>query len=241
MKGNIGFAALALIVLMAGSARADRSAPDSTPSLPPGWMAVNEAYWDVLLDGTQDHLFRAKDDFADMEVRQAADEMIRAVAFMRIEESRASERSAKELEKAADRVQKLAADLESRSPGGSVDQAKLQSTFAQACHVLARHYHDLALEAKQAQDRRRYGTTLHATADYLAYTNFWANGTIDMNVINRVRAAAARILAGSGPLRESEAEDDDVADLQHELTNIDTYLIRQEMDEPGLPEKNPVR
>jgi hypothetical protein len=202
MLKNSSLLILASALIMVTTALAAKPAEEAAPQVPAGWLAVDENVWNVLLDEPQEHFARARNYFDSADAELAADEMFRAAALVMIEAGRGHELQ-EVLSSQADKLQKVAHELRTGNAKKIVTAEKLNSVFATTTGVLARHYHNLAKDAKKRQERRAFGVALFATADYIAFAHAWAGEAVDESVVGQARSAANTILAGDGLLAGS--------------------------------------
>jgi hypothetical protein len=185
--------ALACLVVMPGLANA---AKITAPAVPAGWLAVDENVWNVLIREPADHFLRARDEYEGGNAERAADEMLHAVAFVMIEESRARDGDRERLDAVATKLEEFAHEMRTARHTRDVPRDKLDAFFGQACHALTEHYQQLARDARERHEKRALGVTLYAAAEYLAQAQSWAHVVGDDRVIEQARSAANQIIAG---------------------------------------------
>jgi hypothetical protein len=239
MTRHVVLAGLVIVAGAVAAAGAQELAAASRAGVAASGIEVSPDLWNVLLNETQDHFFRADGEITDGELKKAADEVARAAAFMMIEAARATDVDRKRLDKAANDVQELATKLYSAKQEGVVSTRVIHATFAEACLALAHHYRELAEAARLRQDRQTLGATAYAAADYLAYGSTWAVRPIDERVINQARAAATQVMTGGGGLNEFDQTILDALDGQ--LKSMDDKLLKEVLEQPQESEKEPVK
>jgi len=163
---------------------------EEAPEVPEGWIVVPDEIWIFLLDEPSGYFQDAHEDYLAGDVRSAARNLNKGIAFLSIELPRAKKETKNRLKASVSELRQLARAIES---GALKTRTQLEDAFARAEFALAEHYFELAgrYEAKGKDEYLAYA--LDATVSHLLQAAAWANE--DLDVDEAVAAKEARSLS----------------------------------------------
>jgi hypothetical protein len=174
----------------------------SKPSAPDGYVLVEEDVIVTFADEPRKNFRSAVSAFLNRKLNEAATDIRKGAAFMKLEAERATGDAKKVLADAVADLQKLADDVQK---GVVADLKDLQNSFARAEHALARHHYMKAVELREKNETQKAGRELQTAADYVDSGQVWLTkkmhkGTQD--VVNEARRVAGKMVAGAGASAE---------------------------------------
>lgn len=156
------------------------------------FVSVDENLWVAFYDVPSRRFRDIRNAFVKQEFAMAASDLGTSASHLRVEADRALPELAVRLNEVADRMMRLADDIEEPS----VTIADLDALFGRAHWLLAQHYLDMARQARDRQQYRVEGRYLWATTHHLERAVLWSNARIDRKVLNtleRLRDLAVRL------------------------------------------------
>lgn len=128
------------------------------------WSTISATQQSALVEWPITHLGRAAADFEKKDNSAAADEIIKAVALLRLEEARAPDPARAALKSAIEELQQLARDVRA----GQVTTANnLDQAFTRAYQALGNHYYLRGMDAATQKDLKDAGFEIKAAARLL--------------------------------------------------------------------------
>jgi hypothetical protein len=134
------------------------------PAASPGWVVIEETWWDPFLYDFSTSLHSAREHYRAREEKAAAVEIDKAISWLTYAQSHAKKTTAEDLSTARDDLMDFSASLKS---GKTVLAKKLDAAFANASIALARHHHFQSSKALAEGDLQSAGRYLTAAADLL--------------------------------------------------------------------------
>ncbi len=189
---------VALFVLCAfAPANAQTEKPKTQPVAPKGWVLVEEDDL-IFFDGEPDYHFEeAKRHYMKGEKKETADEIRKAAAFMKLQESRATNSGKKSLAASIAELQKLADDIDK---GAAVSEKDIDLAFARAHNALTKHYVSKAKE-EYKEDSGMAGHDLKAATTNLELAVKWSGKKTEEGwdaVIDGARTISGKMMEGTG-------------------------------------------
>lgn len=175
---------VAVLVMVTSAVLADQSDR--------AFVSVDENLWVAFYDVPSRRFRDIRNAFVKQEFAMAASDLGTSASHLRIEAERASPELADRLNDVADRMMRLAGDIEQPS----VTVGDLDGLFGRAHWLLAQHYLDMARQARDRQKYRIEGRYLWATTHHLERAVLWSNARVDKKVLEtleRLRDLAARL------------------------------------------------
>lgn len=169
MKRNIAFALAGLMTMFSLSISA-MAAADTTagkkPDASPGWWVIEEDFWTPLrfeplisLDSAGYH-YRRDEEIA------AANQIDKAVSWLKLAAGHAMPITKKKLTTASGELTKIAKDLRA---GRVTKAADMDSALARAAHALGEWHYYKSKEAWGKSEAEDAATNLHLAAEYLQH------------------------------------------------------------------------
>lgn len=198
--------------------------------VPEGYVLVEEYVLMFLVEAPGEHFQKANDHFLKKEYEEAAEEIRKGQAYLKLQTGRATKAGRRHLRLAIKALDNLATAVEK----GSINSvSRLEKTFAQAHHALARH-HQLKAEAYDRQHaREKLSHALKASAYHLEKSTKWTGqkaGEGTMGVIKSARFVAGKLVGGVGWISEETGKA--VGGLGEEIGKLGRKI---------LPAKSPKR
>jgi hypothetical protein len=190
-------AVLTAAVVSTGVCATAGKAPES-PKAPPGWVLVQEDVLVVLADEPEHHLKLAHEHFLKKEHKEAASEIRKAAAFVKLAADNAAGEDRKGLLAAGAELDRLADGVEK---GTVTSERELKEAFARADYALARHHQIKAAEANAAKEPKKAGQHLKAAADAVEDGAAWAGhelGAGGVDAIKGARLVSGKLIEGVG-------------------------------------------
>jgi hypothetical protein len=193
---------LALAVLILGSvpgamaAATETGQPAAAP--PQGYVLVEEDVVVVLANEAHQSFLRASDNFAKGKMKEAAAEIRKGEAYVKLEAARATAEGKKVLLNSAQELKQLADKVEK---GAVKDGKELKITFARAEYAMARHHYLKAAEQWENKESQKVADHLNAAAAYIDSGQIWLTkkmhaGAADIK--KEARRIAAQVTVKSG-------------------------------------------
>jgi hypothetical protein len=151
---------------------------------------VEEEIWIIFAHDPAGYLHDAWENFIDGDLHDAAYNIRRAKAWMKLESYRAEHEARDDLEASIKELEALIKALEEGSPPTN---KTLKEAFAKAEYALAYHHHQKALGYGAKGDHEKATYALDAAATHLMYGSVWAGRELDQN--DAVAAKEARAIA----------------------------------------------
>jgi hypothetical protein len=143
---------------------AQPAAKGEKPKSSPGWVVIEEDWFAPHGFGFSDALHRARAHYRAREERSAADEIEKAISWLKYAEIDADKSYAGNLSTARADLMDFAATLRN---GGKIEARKLDSSFAHAYAALAKYHHFKADKAWSEDDLKTAGHHLMMAADLI--------------------------------------------------------------------------
>lgn len=168
---------------------------------------IEEEVWIVFAHDPAGYLQDAWENFLNGELQEAAHNIRKAKALMRLETHRAEKEAKEALRASTEELEKLTDAIED---GSAPTSNALKDAFARAEYALAYHHYQKALnyEAKQEYEKMTYA--LDAASTHSLYGSVWAGEELDQKdtiATKEARSIAKKVLKGSrwapGKLREA--------------------------------------
>jgi predicted lipoprotein with Yx(FWY)xxD motif len=164
------------------------------------WSTISAAQQSPLVEWPVTHLGRATADFEKKDNSAAADEIIKAIAFLRLEEARATDPARAALKSSIEELQQLARNVRA---GQVSDSKDLEQTFIRAYQALGHHYYLRASDAVAQKDLKEAGFEIKAAARLLEQTinaSEQKPETSETNtLVTDLTALADRLIGGETP------------------------------------------
>jgi hypothetical protein len=158
---------------------------------------IEQEVWIVFAHDPAGYLQDAWENFLNGELQEAAYNIRKAKALMRVEIYRSENGPKKELRAAVGELEKLTAAIEDGSaPTGNA----LKAAFAQAEYALAYHHYQKALKYEARQEYEKMTYALDAASTHSLYASVWADEDLDQKdalALKEARSIAKKVLEGS--------------------------------------------
>jgi hypothetical protein len=140
------------------------AAKGEKPKASPGWVVVEEDWSLPFLFDFSTSLHNAREHYRAKEDKSASAEIDKAIAWLKFAQDRGTKATAEDLSTARLDLMDFSAALKSGKP---VTARKLDSAFADASVVLAKHHHFESSKALDQGDLKTAGRHLMAAADLI--------------------------------------------------------------------------
>jgi hypothetical protein len=151
---------------------------------------IEEEVWIIFAHDPAGYLHDAWENLLNGDLRDAAYNIRKAKALLKLEAARAEKEAKNSLVTSIRQLEGLIKALE----GGSAPTSKaLRQTFAQTEYALSNHHHQKALGYGAKGDHEKATYALDAAATHLMYGSVWAGRELDQN--DAVAAKEARAIA----------------------------------------------
>lgn len=157
-------AGMVSVVSLQKSASAEDKA--TKPKATPGWIILEEDFWTPLRFEPVESLDSIRYHYRRSEEKAAANEIDKAVSWLRLAEGHAMPITKEKLTNAADELTKLAADLRVGTVGKAAD---LEATLARAAQALGEWHYYKASESWGKNEEQDAGQDLAMAANYLQH------------------------------------------------------------------------
>lgn len=190
------------ILIMFTVANAQTEKPKAPPKAPEGCVIVEEDYLIFFDEEPQYHFEKAKEHFLQDEKEAASKEIQKATAFLKLQESRATDEGKKALVISIAELKNLAEDIEK---GVTISDKDLDHAFARAHHALTKHYLSKTMEQYGKEDAKKAGYDLKAAANHLEYAAKWTSDKVEEGFktgIRDARTLSGKMIEGTGWVAE---------------------------------------
>lgn len=164
----------------------------------PRMMTLDENVWVLFYDLPSRRFQRSRDAFVRRDWESVRTDLTVSAGFIRAEISRTDDALAEPLSETADRLTRIAENIESSEFSGN----DLDAVFARSHWLLAQHYLELSVAARDAGDSRNAGWYLWATAHHLERTVLWSNVRLSarqVRLLDKLRDLADRLRDAKDP------------------------------------------
>jgi len=151
---------------------------------------VEEEIWIIFAHDPAGYLHDAWENFLNGDLRDAAYNIRKTKALLKLEACRAETEAKEDLELSIKELEELIKALEE---GSHPANKELKEAFAKAEYALAYHHHQKALGYGAKGDHEKATYALDAAATHLMYGSVWAGRELDQN--DAVAAKEARAIA----------------------------------------------
>jgi hypothetical protein len=161
-------------------------------------FTLNEQVWVLFYDVPSRRFRRSRDAFVRRDWDSVSNDLALSAGFIRAEASRSAVDLNYPLENIADRLDEIAENIQSTQISGS----DLDAAFARAHWLLAQHYLELSVLARDSDNGRNAGSYLWATAHHMERTVLWSDARMTRSQIrslDRLRDVADRLRDGENP------------------------------------------
>lgn len=161
---------------------------------------LDENVWVLFYDVPSRRFQRTRDAFVRRDWDAVSRDLAVSAGFIRVEASRSVEELAFPLENVADRLDEIADNIQSAQLAGS----DLDAAFARSHWLLAQHYLELSVLARDRGNNRNAGAYLWATAHHMERTVLWSNARLtrgQVRALDRLRDLAEQLRDGDDAAR----------------------------------------
>ncbi len=232
---------LALLVTAVATGTATTVAQEQLRRLPPITVTINEDILAAFVDEPCHHFEAARDQFVAGDLKQAADHLHTAAAFLRLEAARATPDGKAALDASIAEIGRLTLAVQNKQ----VESVQvLEQAFARAHYALASHHcikssHRCCRPAtfQNKQELARAGLDLQAAAIHLGKGALWAGDELDEET--RSLFADAQLTANQSIRQDSRSSSDvqrTIHALHRKLEKVSGLKIM--LAQPPPPEEN---
>lgn len=187
-------------------------------------FTMDEQVWVLFYDVPSRRFRRSRDAFVRRDWSSVSNDLTSSAGFIRAEAARAADELVYPLENVADRLDEIAENIQSPQISGS----HLDAAFARAHWLLAQHYLELSVVARDTGKGRITGYYLWATAHHLERTVLWSNARMSRGQVRdleRLRDLAARLRDDEDPA--AVFKDKPIALARKTLVDLGEFLDRK--------------
>ena len=163
-------------------------------------FALDEDVWVLFYDLPSRRFRRIRDAFVRRDWASASVDLTVSAGFIRAEVARANATLAGPLSETANRLEDIAENIGTSQLSGS----DLDAEFARAHWLLAQHFLELSVLARDAGESRICGSYLWATTHHMERTVLWSDLRMtarQVNVLDKLRDLADRLRDAEDPAR----------------------------------------
>ncbi len=185
---------------------------------------LDENVWVLFYDVPSRRFRRSRDAFVRRDWESVGTDLMVSAGFIRAEASRSVDELVYPMENVADRLDEIAENIQSTQLAGS----DLDAAFARAHWLLAQHYLEQSVLARDSGNSRNAGAYLWATAHHMERTVLWSDARMSraqVRLLDRLRDLADRLRDGQKP---SEVFKEKPAALARKtLENLGEFMDRK--------------
>lgn len=144
--------------------KAKAVAKGEKPKASPGWLVIEEDWWNPFLGDFSTALHDARERYRAKDEKAASVEIDKAISWLKYAQDHADKATAEDLSTARSDLMDYSASLKS---GKKILARKLDAAFANASVALAKHHHFRSSKAVAEVDMKAAGTHLMAAVELL--------------------------------------------------------------------------
>lgn len=187
-------------------------------------FALDENVWVLFYDVPSRRFRRIRDAFVRRNWDVVAADLKVSAGFLRAEASRAPEVLVAPIGQTADRLEEISNNIQTSKISGS----DLDAIFARAHWLLAQHYLELSVAARDAGKSRNAGSYLWATVHHMERTVLWSDARMSraqVRSLDRLRDLADRLRDADDPTRVYKERP--IALARKTLADLGVFLDRK--------------
>ncbi len=159
-------------------------------------VIIDEDIWILLVDEPSGYLQDARESFLLGDTEDAAFNIRKALASIKLESYRAKNEAKKGLKSSASELGRIAKLVEKRLTTG----IKLEEAFSRAEYALAEHYHQLAQDYEANEQYEKAAAAIEASVSHLLFASFWSKESLeeaDIIDVKKARSSAKEMASES--------------------------------------------
>lgn len=163
-------------------------------------FALDENTWVLFYDVPSRRFRRIRDAFVRRDWETVSADLKVSAGFLRAEAERAPDTLVAPIGETAVRLEDIAENIQASNVSGS----DLDAVFARAHWLLAQHYLELSVAARDSGDSRNAGAYLWATVHHMERTVLWSDARMNRahtKSLDRLRDLADRLRDADDPTR----------------------------------------
>jgi len=160
-------------------------------------VIIEEEIWLVFMDEPAGYFQDARQDFLNGDLQDAAHNIRKGAALVKLETHRAKKEVNKALKTSANELEKLAKAVEK---GSIATGGRLEEAFTRAEHALAQHHYQKALDYEAKGENEKMAYAIEAAATHLLSALFWADEDLEEGevvAIKEGRSLAKKTIQGA--------------------------------------------
>jgi len=180
--------------------------------------------WVLFYDVPSRRFQRSRDAFVRRNWDAVSADLAVSAGFIRAEASRSVDDLVFPLENVADRLDEIAENIRSSQLAGS----DLDAVFARSHWLLAQHYLELSILARDRGNNRSAGSYLWATAHHMERTVLWSNARLSraqVRALDRLRELAEQLRDGGDTVKVYKEKP--IALARKTLKNLGDFMDRK--------------